>query len=136
LHAAKILVVVFITILTPSLHAKEPFGFDSVADRAKKLAAEPFRAPPSIPEFLTRLSYDEYRDIRFDTKRSLRRERGNFQVQFIHPGLYYNYAVGIHVVENEVRKLDFSPNLFTYGRNKFGDKIPAFCGISDRFPFA
>jgi glucans biosynthesis protein len=121
LHAAKILVVAFITILSPSLHAKEPFGFDSVADRAKKLAAEPFRAPPSIPEFLTRLSYDEYRDIRFDTKRSLWRERGNFQVQFVHPGLYYNSAVGINVVEgNEVRKLDFSPSLFTYGMNKFG----------------
>jgi periplasmic glucans biosynthesis protein len=138
LHAAKILVVVFITILTTSLHAKEPFGFDSVADRAKKLAAEPFRAPPSIPEFLTRLSYDEYRDIRFDTKRSLWRERGNFQVQFVHPGLYYNYAVGINVVEgNEVRKLDFSPSLFTYGRNKFGDKIPAdlgFAGFRIAFP--
>jgi periplasmic glucans biosynthesis protein len=138
LHAAKILVVVFITILTTSLHAKEPFGFDSVADRAKKLAAEPFRAPPSIPEFLTRLSYDEYRDIRFETKRSLWRERGNFQVQFVHPGLYYNYAVGINVVEgNEVRKLDFSPSLFTYGRNKFGDKIPAdlgFAGFRIAFP--
>ncbi|MET0586143.1 MAG: glucan biosynthesis protein G [Candidatus Binatia bacterium] len=138
MHAAKILVVVFITILTTSLHAKEPFGFDSVADRAKKLAAEPFRAPPSIPEFLTRLSYDEYRDIRFDTKRSLWRERGNFQVQFVHPGLYYNYAVGINVVEgNEVRKLDFSPSLFTYGRNKFGDKIPAdlgFAGFRIAFP--
>jgi hypothetical protein len=46
-----------------------------------------FRAPPPIPEFLTTLSYDEYRDIRFDTKRSLWRERGNFQVQFVHPGL-------------------------------------------------
>ena len=137
MHAAKILVVVFITILSTSLHAKEPFDFDSVADRAKKLAAEPFRAPPSIPEFLTRLSYDEYRDIRFDTKRSLWRERGNFQVQFIHPGLYYNYAVGINVVENEVRKLDFSPSLFTYGRNKFGDKIPAdlgFAGFRIAFP--
>ena len=138
MHAAKILVVVFITILTTSLHAKEPFGFDSVADRAKKLAAEPFRAPPSIPEFLTRLSYDEYRDIRFDTKRSLWRERGNFQVQFVHPGLYYNYAAGINVVEgNEVRKLDFSPSLFTYGRNKFGDKIPAdlgFAGFRIAFP--
>jgi Periplasmic glucan biosynthesis protein, MdoG len=61
--------------------------FDSVADRAKKLAAESFRAPPPIPELLTTISYDEYRDIRFDTKRSLWRERGNFQVQFVHPGL-------------------------------------------------
>jgi periplasmic glucans biosynthesis protein len=74
LHAAKLLVVVFIAILSTSLHAKEPFGFDSVADRAKKLAAESFRAPPPIPEFLTGLSYDEYRDIRFDTKRSLWRD--------------------------------------------------------------
>jgi periplasmic glucans biosynthesis protein len=65
------------------------------------------------------------------------RERGNFQVQFIHPGLYYNYTVGINVVENEVRKLDFSPSLFTYGRNKFGDKIPAdlgFAGFRIAFP--
>jgi len=42
------------------------------------------------------------------------RERGNFQVQFVHLGLYYNYAAGINVVEgNEVRKVDFSPSLFT-----------------------
>ncbi len=138
MHAGKILVVAFITILSTSLHAKEPFGFDSVADRAKKLAAESFRAPPPIPEFLTTLSYDEYRDIRFDTKRSLWRERGNFQVQFVHPGLYYNYAVTINVVEgNEVRKVDFSPSLFTYGRNKFGDKIPVdlgFAGFRIAFP--
>jgi periplasmic glucans biosynthesis protein len=138
LHAAKIIVVAFITILSTSLHAKEPFGFDSVANRAKKLAAETFRAPPLIPEFLTHLSYDAYRDIRFDTKRSLWRERGNFQVQFVHPGLYYNYAVGINVVEgNEVRKVDFSPTLFTYGRNKFVDKIPAdlgFAGFRIAFP--
>ena len=66
------------------------------------------------------------------------RERGNFQVQFVHPGLYYNYAVGINVVEgNEVRKVDFSPSLFTYGRNKIVDKIPAdlgFAGFRIAFP--
>jgi glucans biosynthesis protein len=53
------------------------------------------------------------------------------QVQFVHPGLYYNYAVGINVVEgNEVRKVDFSPSLFTYGRNKIVDKIPADLGFA------
>ena len=44
---------------------------------------------------------------------------------------------GINVVENEVRKLDFSPSLFTYGRNKFGDKTPAdlgFAGFRIAFP--
>jgi glucans biosynthesis protein len=125
-------------LLSASTEAHGAFGFNSVVDRAKKLAAESFRAPPSVPDFLTSLSYDEYRGIRFDVRQSLWCERGIFQVQFIHPGLYYNYAVGINIVEgNEARKVDFSPSLFAYGRNKIVNKIPAdlgFAGFRIAFP--
>src|SRR5262245_38474754 len=48
-----------------------PFGFADVAEQARRLASEPFKAPPAIPDFLARLSYDDYRDIRFDTAQSL-----------------------------------------------------------------
>jgi glucans biosynthesis protein len=75
-------------------------GFDGVAEIARKLAAEPFRAPQPIPDFLTSISYDDYRDIRFDTKQSFWRDGGNFQIQLIHPGLYYGHAVKINTLES------------------------------------
>jgi len=59
---------------TPS-EAKEVFGFESVSQLAKKAADEAFRAPPSIPDFLKTISYDEYRDIRFEVKESLWKDR-------------------------------------------------------------
>jgi glucans biosynthesis protein len=113
-------------------------GFDGVAEIARKLAAEPFRAPQPIPDFLTSISYDDYRDIRFDTRQSLWRDGGNFQIQLIHPGLYYGHAVKINTLESSGgRPLPFSAKLFTYGRNKFADKIPddlGFAGFRIAYP--
>jgi glucans biosynthesis protein len=38
---------------------------------------------------LKQLTYDQYRNIRFDSAQSLWKDAGgNFQVQFIHPGLF------------------------------------------------
>jgi glucans biosynthesis protein len=103
--------VAFIVVLSARpLQAAEPFGFNQVAERARQLAADSFHKPTPVPDFLANLSYDEYRDIRFDVKQSLWRERGNFQVQLIHPGLYFNQPVAINVVEgNQPRKVPFSP---------------------------
>ena len=115
------------------------FGFDDVSALAKKAAGEAFRAPPPVPDFLKTLSYDEYRDIRFDVKRSLWRDRGNFQLQLIHPGFLYEYGVRLNTIEaGTVKPVNFDPSLFTYGRNRFSDKIPAnigFAGFRIAYPF-
>ena len=114
-----------------ALAAEARFGFDNVAEAARKLAAEPFKLPQTVPEFLTEISYDEFRDIRFDPAQSLWRDRGRFQVQFIHPGLYYKNTVAIHVIEGtRVQRVPFSPQMFNYGKNKFADKIPADLGFA------
>jgi glucans biosynthesis protein len=83
------LTFVFIALGPVSVHSHGRIDFETVAAIARKSAAEASRAPQRIPEFLTNISYDRYRDIRFDAEKSLWRGRGNFQVQFIHPGLYY-----------------------------------------------
>ncbi len=133
-----IFALVFGLLPAPAL-ANSHFNFDDVTEVARKLAAEPFRPPQPIPEFLTSLTYDDYRDIRFDTKQSVWRDSGNFQIQLIHPGLYYSHAVKINLLENNlVRPLPFSPSMFTYGRNKFSDKIPVdlgFAGFRLAYPF-
>jgi glucans biosynthesis protein len=120
--------------------ANIPFSIDNVAVLAKKLAGETFKPPQAIPDFLKQLSYDDYRDIRFDPEQSLWRETGNsFQVQFIHPGLYYGHPVQINTLDAQgIHKVPFSPKLFAYGKNKFAEKIPAdlgFAGFRLAYPF-
>ena len=111
--------------------ANDVFGFDQVAETARRLSTEPFKAPPPVPDFLKQLSYDEFRDIRFDTAQSLWEDSGNFQVQLIHPGLYYTHGVSINTIDSQgVRKIAFSPKQFSYGKNKFADKIPSELGFA------
>lgn len=129
-----------IVFLAPSSAAANGrFGFDNVAEIAKKLAAEPYRPANPVPEFLTTLSYDEYRDIRFNTDKALWRDSGHFQVQFIHPGLYYRHAVKINIIDaSGINLAPFSPQLFNYGRSAFIDKIPpnlGFAGFRIAYPF-
>jgi len=119
--------------------AQRGFGFSEVSKLAQNLATETFKPPQAAPDYLRQLSYDQYRDIRFDVARSLWKDAGRFQVQFIHPGLYYDRAVALNVLDaTGIHNVAFSPKLFNYGSNKFADKIPAdlgFAGFRLAYPF-
>ncbi|HET6655864.1 MAG TPA: glucan biosynthesis protein G [Gammaproteobacteria bacterium] len=125
--------------VAPALAHAQSFGYDNVVARAKALAAKPFEAPRRVPDFLANVSYDDYRDIRFRVENSLwKQSNTKFQVMLIHPGLYYDHAVQINVVDAEgVHEVQFSPTLFDYGHNKFVDKIPpdlGFAGFKLTYP--
>jgi periplasmic glucans biosynthesis protein len=114
------------------------FNIDDVAEIAKKLARDPFKPPPIISDFLKQLSYDDYRDIRFDPAQSLWSDTGKFRIQFIHTGLYYTHSIIVNTVDDKgTRQVPFSPKLFTYGRNKFADKVSpdlGFAGFRVAYP--
>jgi glucans biosynthesis protein len=131
-HRVLSLIALLFTFSSAPAGANGSVGLESVAGIAKKLAGDTFKPPPPIPEFLKNLTYDDYRDIRFDPSQSLWTESGgNFQVQFIHPGLFYTHAVTINTYDpRQVRKIAFSPKMFTYGRNKFAEKIPGDLGFA------
>lgn len=123
---------------SPTL-AHTPFGYANVVAKAKALAAKPFVAPTKIPDFLSNLSYDQYRDIRFRVENSLwKQSRTQFQVQLLHPGLFYKHSVGINVIDAQgVHPVAFSPTLFDYGDNHFASKVPphlGFAGFKLTFP--
>jgi periplasmic glucans biosynthesis protein len=125
----------------PAKPAKaEPFGFDQVVARAEKLATEPYKdGKGKVPDFLTSLSYDQWRDIRFRGDRALWAGTPSpFQVQFFHPGLFYDQPVVINTVSPEgVKPVPFSPSLFDYGRNDFASRVPpelGFAGFRIHFP--
>jgi len=102
---------------TPAL----AFDFDDVARRAQALATKPYQNPANnMPSALRELSYDQFRDIRFKTERSLwRGSKLPFELQFFHPGLYYTQPVRINLVTADgVRPLPFDPDDFDYGKNE------------------
>ena len=116
------------------------FGLDDVAKRAQELAAGAYQDQKgAVPDWLVNLSYDQWRDIRFRPDDSLWRNRkSNFEVQFFHPGLFYDRPVRINTVDAKgVQPVAFSPNLFDYGKNKFASQVPqdlGFAGFRIHYP--
>jgi glucans biosynthesis protein len=116
------------------------FEFDDVARRAEQLATRGYKAPETkLPKALQTLSYDQYRDIRFKTANALWRNLNlPFELQFFHPGLFYDHPVKIsEVVGNVVREVRFSPDFFDYGKNSVDVKQlrdVGFAGFRVHFP--
>jgi glucans biosynthesis protein len=114
-------------------HVVLAFDLEDVTAKAAQLAQEPSPAPhEQIPEWLFNITYDQWRDIRFRPQRALwRDEHLPFEVQFFHPGLYYDRTVALNVVDGGgVRPVEFSRDQFDYGKNKFAGKIPRNLGYA------
>jgi glucans biosynthesis protein len=116
-----------------------PFGLQYVVDQARILAGKPFQEPQKVPEFLRKIDYDQWRDIRFRPEKALwLKEKLPFQVQFFHPGFLYDQSVRFNVVEGKkFEQINFSPDLFSYGLNDFKDKVPpdlGFAGFRLHYP--
>ena len=109
------------------------FDLEDVAKRAEEQARAPFRPPVGeVPEWLTQITYDQWRDIRFRPETALWKGQGlPFTAQFFHPGLFYNRTVNVNVVDaTGVHPVPFSPSHFDYGRNDFASRVPQDLGYA------
>lgn len=116
------------------------FGFADVAQQAKQLAQSDYKKPASnLPKTIENLSYDQYRDIRFNTDKSLwRSAKLPFEVAFFHQGLFYDHPVKINeIVGKKARAVKFDPRAFNYGKNDIDPKQLqqlGFAGFRVHFP--
>jgi glucans biosynthesis protein len=112
----------------------------AIAERARALALSDYEDSRVVPEWLLGVTYDEFRDIRFRPDRALwRKTPSPFEVQFFHPGLFYDRTVRVHEVDEKgvVRDVPFSPDAFDYGRNTFASRVPqdlGFAGFRLHYP--
>ena len=117
-----------------------PFDFEVLQYRAKALASRPYAPPTSrVPESLRKLSYDQYRDIRFNPDASWwRQEQLPFQLQFFHPGFLFNQTVQISEIQNgNVSSIPYDKNFFNFGANRDLGSIPrnmGFTGFRIHYP--
>lgn len=79
------------------------FGLEDVAKRAEQLAGKPYQDPHGeVPDWLLQISYDQWRDIRFRPEQALwRGQRSNFEIQFFHPGLFYDRTIAGVIVRKK-----------------------------------
>lgn len=107
--------------------SKKIFSMENATNKAREMAKRPFQNPfGRIPNFLLELNYDQWRDIRFKPENSLwRLEKLPFEVQFFHPGFYYNIPVIINTISaSKLEIVPFSSNFFDYGANDFKSQLP------------
>lgn len=108
------------------------FGFEDVVRRAREIAAVPYEQGPTLPEPLSRLDFDSWRDIRFRPERSLLAQGGgSFRMQMFHPGFLFTRPVVVNVVRDGVATpVPYSAGLFDYGRVKFEKPLPVNLGFA------
>ncbi|MGO4175593.1 glucan biosynthesis protein [Bosea sp. TAF32] len=109
------------------------FGYGDVVERATALAKQPFDAESAkIPDELSRLTYDSYREIRFRRDKAFWRDGGSdFRLLPFHLGFLHNKPVQVHIINHgNAIPIPFTTGLFEYG------KVPIPKGLSPALGFA
>lgn len=109
--------VLAVALLLPA-SASAAFDFNAVARKAKALAQENYKAPDTkLPAALAKLSYEDYRKIRFRPDRALWHNSSlPFELQFMPRGMYFNQNVKLNLIGSDgVRQIAFNPSNFSYG---------------------
>lgn len=149
---ANLISCLFLTLIVPLWPAltpcpvlaqeggKAPFGFENVVHEAKELSAKEYQDHRRVPDSLLKIKYDQWRDIRFKPSMSFWRKEGlPFTLQFFHPGLFYDRAVSMSVVDpqGDVAPIPFSKDFFDYRSEEVRALIPddlGFAGFRIHYP--
>ena len=109
----------------PALAAEQPkpavFDAATVRNMARELAGKPYKAPASaLSDDFAKLTYDQYRSVRFDPSRALWHGKGlPFEVRFFHRGFIYKDRVDIYEVsDGKAAAIAYSPDLFDFSEVK------------------
>jgi periplasmic glucans biosynthesis protein len=91
----------------------------TVVEIARALAQFDYTPPPTeLPDPIKDLTYEQYRDIRFDRPASIwASEELPFQLQLFHRGFYYKEEIEVAVVEEDnAEHVVYSPSFFDVGK--------------------
>ena len=115
-------------------------GFEQIKAKAAQLAKSPYQEwARDLSKAMPKLSYDQYRDIRFNPRKAVwRYDHIPFQMHLFHPGWIQNDQVTMNVVnDGKVVAVRYDRDLFDFGTNDVG-RIDAesmrFSGFRIHYP--
>ena len=118
----------------------EPFDRAALLARAAELAKQPHALPPAPEGEGRRLTYDQYRSIRFDPAAAIwRAQNRTFELDLLYPGFIFEVPVNINlVVGGTARRVLFENQRFAYGPEvplvAASGEYPGFSGFRVRAP--
>lgn len=109
------------------------FGYEAVVRRAREIADMPFDAAVApLPDPLSKLDFDGWRDIRFRPDKALLGNGGGpFRLQLFHPGFLFQRPVTVNILRDGIATpVPYSNQLFDYGRTKIDKPLPVNLGFA------
>lgn len=98
---------------------REDVGFETIQERARDLASKPYEAPDreALPAWMKNLTYDQYRDIRFDPGQALwSADSLPFRAMFFHPGYLFREPVTLNeFTQRHQQQIRLAEAYFSYG---------------------
>ena len=110
-----------------------PFSYDLFKAQARDRAHQPYQPPPRpAPDVLQQINYEQWGKIRYrDSYALFANGPGPFPVTFFHLGLFFEKAVGMHVVEgDQSRKIIYEQAYFDMPANSPARQLPAGAGFA------
>lgn len=126
----------------PEANPSDRFGFESVRERARRLAAQPYAdADPAMPSSLKGLDYDAYRLIRYRPDKAVWADEAlPFRLEFFHPGYLFLRRVDVNLLgDGAIVPVRFSTDLFRYDGEIQARQVPeglGFAGVRVRYPLS
>ena len=120
----------------PSLRFGQPFAFsfDSLIERARKLAAEPYKSPyKPMPEVTSRIDYEVHGQIKWRTDNCLFVDGPptTYPVTFFHLGQFFPKSVKMHELRGgQAREVLYSPDYFQMPADSIARKLPSDAGFA------
>ncbi len=113
--------------------AAKPFAYADVVRQARIMGENPFDASaPTIPAELKSLTYDSYREIRFQREKALWRTGGSaFRLHPFHLGFLHDKPVQLHLIrDGQALPVPFTTSMFEYGKVPTPRRLPLDLGFA------
>ncbi|PZO68144.1 MAG: glucan biosynthesis protein D [Paracoccus denitrificans] len=123
---------------TPAPSGPVPFSFDTLVDRAKAAAMEPYEPPyRPAPEIVSTIDYATWGAIKFQTDKAPFSGAPDVQgppaypLEFFHLGQYFTASVQMNlVVDGMAHRVAYDPALFDMPADSPARKLPADAGFA------
>lgn len=112
---------------------EQPFSFPQLIERARQLAAQPYREPPRPGAgIVAKIDYDEHGQIRHRPELALWAEGpGAFPATFFHLGKWFQQPVHLHVVDGDrAREIRYRRDYFAMPADNPAMRMPDDAGFA------
>ncbi len=109
----------------------EPFSFERLIVQAKEMAQRAYEPRLAVAQWLTDLSPEQYREIRYRPDQAVALADSPFSLQLYHLGSYHRFPVRVYVVEEgQAREILYDQTAFDLAKVEVPEPLAKDAGFA------